>query len=378
MALPLLGEHEGFTAALLCPTTSAEKPSKSVPWVLHSFTIRNEPSARNPISLLRWLFSRDPFNVVRERALIATFAEEIERLSEAYDVILLFTHVLCPVLKLVSQMALKKIILAPLDCQTMFQERTIRFLHPSFAKALISIDVNKTRKFERSFYILTSPCVFVSSIDAAFVKSLAAGIDARSIPISIDQIYSEITKHAGAPPKIVFTGNMRYRPNVDAVRFIAEEVAPLLKQTMPELSIVIAGRGASRLKIRTALETIRIVSDPLDMNEVISGAMAFICPLRFGSGMKGKVLEAMASGIPVIGSMVALEGIEGVNGVHFERVSANDPLSWAYAIGTLLRDKDRLTRLGNAGRELIRIKHAPHVISESYRLLFEEKVHLTN
>jgi len=105
--------------------------------------------------------------------------------------------------------------------------------------------------------------------------------------------------------EIVFTGNMNYPPNVDAARFLAKEIMPLVWQKKPDALLLLAG-ASPHAKVRN-LENARIkVSGWLDdIREAYAGSRVFIAPMRMGTGLQNKLLEAMAMKIPCVTTPLA-------------------------------------------------------------------------
>lgn len=107
-------------------------------------------------------------------------------------------------------------------------------------------------------------------------------------------------------PYVVFSGSMDYRPNVDAALFFCREVLPLIRQAMPELRVVIAGRNPHPSVAALGSDpAIRVTGSVADMRPYIWGASAAVVPMRIARGVQNKILEALASGTPVVSTSVA-------------------------------------------------------------------------
>ncbi len=105
--------------------------------------------------------------------------------------------------------------------------------------------------------------------------------------------------------EVVFTGNMNYPPNVDAALFLAREIMPLVWQQKPETRLLLAGAGP-HAKVR-ALQNgqIKVSGWMDDIREAYAGAEIFIAPMRMGTGLQNKLLEAMAMKIPCVTTPLA-------------------------------------------------------------------------
>ena len=223
----------------------------------------------------------------------------------------------------------------------------MRLIHAREAKRLFA--------FERDVAARADACLFVSEAEAGLfrrrtglprVKSLANGIDAVFFdpaapfpPLSPEE--------RGEGPLLLFTGQMDYRPNVDAVCWFAREVLPLV----PSARFVIAGRNPAREVRALAGERVTVAGAVADMRSWLAAADVVVAPLRIARGIQNKVLEAMAMARPVVASPAAFEGIEAEPGKHLLVTEGAEAM--AEAISTLIADPALATRLGRAGRDLV-------------------------
>jgi len=145
-------------------------------------------------------------------------------------------------------------------------------------------------------------------------------------------------------PLIVFTGQMDYAPNIDAVRWFAEGVMPLL----PEARFAIVGRKPAEAVRRLAGTRILVTGGVPDVRSWLAAADVVVAPLRIARGIQNKVLEAMAMARPVVASPSAFEGIEAEPKRHL--LVADGAEAQAGAISGLLADPARAGAMGEAAR----------------------------
>jgi glycosyltransferase involved in cell wall biosynthesis len=113
------------------------------------------------------------------------------------------------------------------------------------------------------------------------------------------------------PPRILFIGALNYFPNVDAALFLLESIVPRVWRVRPEVEIVVAGRDPQPQFIEFCRRSgVRIESNPSNINDFMTSGAVLACPLRFGSGTRIKILDAMAAGVPVVATHLAAEGLE--------------------------------------------------------------------
>ena len=144
---------------------------------------------------------------------------------------------------------------------------------------------------------------------------------------------------------IAFLGGYRHKPNVEAVQYFVQAVMPLLRRRMPGVSFHIYG-SAVPPEVE-ALEASDVIVEGFveDLSVVFDNCRIFVAPLLSGAGIKGKVLEAMAYGVPSVLSPVAVEGTGMTNGVS--TLVAETPEQWAVHIEQLYRDRAQWHNMSN-------------------------------
>jgi len=156
---------------------------------------------------------------------------------------------------------------------------------------------------------------------------------------------------------IVMTGNMFYAPNRDAALYFADEIFPLIQQLLPAANLTLAGaRPGSALRKLARRPGITVTGAVPDIRPYLHRARVAICPVRLDVGTQTKVLEAMASALPVVTTSAGNRGVKGVSGEHL--IVADEPSRFAGAVVSLLRG-ERWREIGNAGRNFVVANHSP-------------------
>lgn len=207
----------------------------------------------------------------------------------------------------------------------------------------------KLAAFERAVAERADLCTFVSEAEAALFRSRTGLANVRALSNGIDVVHfnpdGDFTRLEGAPqPLVLFTGQMDYPPNADAVAWFAREVLPLV----PEARFAIAGRNPPPAVRALAGERVTVAGAVADMRAWLTAADIVVAPLKLARGIQNKVLEAMAMAKPVIASPAAFEGIEAEAGRDL--VVAGDAKGMAEAIRSLLADPARARAIGAAAR----------------------------
>ena len=155
-------------------------------------------------------------------------------------------------------------------------------------------------------------------------------------------------------PTIVFTGRMDYRPNVDAVRFFAREVVPLVRARHAEAIFAVVGAAPAPEVLALAdLPGVQVTGTVPDTRPYLAEAAVCVAPLRIARGIQNKVLEAMAMARPIICSPEAFEGVRATAGRDV--LLAIDPADWAARIDEVLAGGHPL--LGARARAAVEAGH---------------------
>jgi O-antigen biosynthesis protein len=155
---------------------------------------------------------------------------------------------------------------------------------------------------------------------------------------------------------IAFIGGYRHPPNVAAVKFFADEVMPLLRKEMPGMRFLVYGSNVPPEIERLAGDGIVIKGFVADIDEVFSSCRLFVAPLLSGAGMKGKVLDCIAAGIPSVLSPIAAEGIDLRGGL--DALIASRPEEWVTAIARLYGDEKAWTAMSASVQQLAKAKYS--------------------
>jgi hypothetical protein len=170
-------------------------------------------------------------------------------------------------------------------------------------------------------------------------------------------VVASSTRQSGE--RLAFTGNLGYFVNDDAIRWWLREVWPSLHQKSPEIGLTIAGarpkRGLRRLA-RSASGDVELIASPRDLGAVLATACVSIAPMRAGSGVPVKVLEAWASGVPVVASPWAAAGAAGRH--DEDLLIAQTASEWCEAVIRLIDDRALSERLARAGRRRVQKDHS--------------------
>lgn len=173
------------------------------------------------------------------------------------------------------------------------------------------------------------------------------------VPNGVDlEAFAPSVRDALAPPTLLFTGNMSYAPNVDAAHHLVEDILPLVQH--PGVKVVLAGAEPKPSVRALASERVHVTGWVDDIAREYHQATLFVAPLRMGTGLQNKVLEAMASELPCVLSPHAFAPLGLASAGRTE--VCHDAASFAQAIDRMLAEPDRAHNMAQQARADIQAK----------------------
>ena len=215
---------------------------------------------------------------------------------------------------------------------------------------LASLEARRLRAYERRVCAEADQAVVVSAADR---DALGAPANLSVVPNGVDAARFPFGRGPRTKGRIVFTGNLGYFANADAVAWFAKRVLPLVRRSRPDARLQVVGARPPRRLLRLARRdgAVEIVGPVADLGERLRSAQVAVAPLQAGSGQSNKTLEALASGTPAVVSPLAAAGLEVRHGEHL--LVAPDAEAFAAELLRVLTDEALAERLAVAGRALV-------------------------
>jgi polysaccharide biosynthesis protein PslH len=237
---------------------------------------------------------------------------------------------------------------------------------PLALRPVYALEARRLRRYEASLAGRFRRVVFATGNETRLYKSFAPEARTETVLSGVDFDFFQPLELSRSPqPLLVFTGQMDYFANVDGVVHFARHVFPRLRQRFPEAELVVVGRSpVPAVRALGDLPGVQVTGAVGDVRPFLARAWVFVAPLRIAQGVQNKVLEAMASNVPVVCSERVLAGLsDGGFRSGRDLLAAGSDEEMARAVASLIADAGARERLAGAARQrlLAFYRWAPNV-----------------
>ncbi len=184
-----------------------------------------------------------------------------------------------------------------------------------FLKPFLKFDVAKIKRWEKLYWTKAKRLAAMSQDDKDFIEEINPNLKVDVVANGVDiEYFANIKKRKTKQPTILFVGNFKWLPNRDAAQFLVKDIWPLIKSQIKDAKLWIVGRNPTQDLKKYQSEDINIDEGVDDIRTAYSNSDVLVAPIRNGRGTKYKILEAMATKTPIVGTPLATEGIDIVAG----------------------------------------------------------------
>lgn len=323
------------------------------------FTLKN---------IFKTVFSTFPFLVIRNQADGSLEAVREEISKENYDLIHAETFYMMPHIP---------------ECKIpiILVEQTIEYLgYESYAKKanlflkpFFDIDVKKIYRWEKYYWQKAERLIVMSEDDRQFIGK---ELDKEKIDVVANGVdtkwFSEKKRQEIETPTILSVGTFKWLPNIEAVDFLVNKIWPNIKEKMPNARLLIVGNAPTERVLEYGKNDpqIEVAGRVEDIRDAFQSAHVLLAPVFSGKGTRYKILEAMASGTPVVASKIAVEGLNIEDGKHV--LTSNSAKVLAELTVKLLNDTKLWRTLSENGKEFVAKNYDWELISQKLDHIYQE------
>ncbi len=367
---------QGAEMTLLAMNTTRHQVDidKEAPALAHYASIRAVP-VDNRIKLteaFKNLFTSHSYHISRfesrsyEEALITLLQKK------DFDIIQLETLYLTPYIPLIRRHSSARIALRTHNVEFEIWERIVHNTRIGLKRWYLAYLTRKLRRYEINQLVAFDLLVAITERDRKRFGQLGFSGTDITIPIGLDsQEYQPEWTTLGDPLQLSFIGSLDWMPNLEGLKWFLKHVWPEINSRFPEVQFHIAGRNTPEWLTQEIEPGLVVHGEVPDAKAFINAYPAMVVPLLSGSGMRVKIIEAMALGRVVITTAMGLEGIPASHGE--EVLIADTPYEFVKAIEQLLQDATATT-IGKKARTLVEQRFDDQKLGKELMFVYKQLI----
>ncbi len=222
---------------------------------------------------------------------------------------------------------------------------------PLWQRPVLALEARRLRAYEAAAFDWFDHHTIISNQDRQLIPHPSRA-RIKIVLNGIDTDFFQPQPTAVTEYDVLFCGNMSYHPNVDAACFLAEEIMPLVRQLRPAARLLVAGTTPAPRVLALASAHVEVSGWVPDIRAAYAAARVFVAPMRVGTGLQNKLLEAMAMQLPCVTTPLANNALGGTDGQEL-RVAATAP-ALAEAIARLLDQAPAAREMAGRGHDFVK------------------------
>lgn len=322
--------------------------------------------------LLANLFSPLPYAIRKYQSL--QLQQEISERVKAGEVDLVVCDFLAPAANVPQDLSCPTLLFQH-NVEAMIWKRHYEVQTNLLKKSYLFAQWLKMRAFERSTCRRFDAVVAVSNEDREQMHNQYGLQSVFEVPTGVDtNFFRPSGKEKTDAHSIVFTGSMDWLPNEDAITYFTEDILPIVKKEVPDVTLTVVGRNPypSLLDLANRDCSLVVTGRVDDVRPYMARASAYIVPLRIGGGTRLKIFEAMAMEKAIVSTTIGAEGLPVADGQ--ELLLADSAESFASALVKVLKDKALANALGARAAATVREKFGWGGVAERFAEICQHTV----
>lgn len=322
-----------------------------------------------PIEALKNLFSDDSYHV--ERFISEDFKNKLIEIlkKDRYDIVQLEMIYMAPYIETIRANSDALIVLRAHNVEHLIWDRIAKKTNFLPKKWYLNHLVRTLREYELNAINKVDGIAAITYRDAAFFRGETA-VPVIDIPYGVNPDEFTPCYEVNAKPTLYHIGSMNWMPNEEGIRWFIKNVWDKLQEREPNIKLNLAGRHTPKWLMTLKKKNIKVWGEVPDAKEFIKNNDIAIVPLLSGSGIRIKIIEAMAMGKTVITTMIGAEGIQYSE--YNNIIIADNPTKIVETICRITKDPEEIRRIGRNARKLIEDLYDNKKIIERLLIFYDE------
>jgi len=325
--------------------------------------LRNRSKLGKLYALFQSLLSGQPLEskLAFEQAMQKKLVELLS--TQKFDIVQIEHTFMAPYLKTIRKLCDSKIIIVVHNIGFVQYKRMFKIAKKTSKKLRFFSNWLLMRKWEAKYLKNFDKIITLSSLDKEMLCSLVPQLDISIIQNAADVDSNKILPVNPDKKNILFIGYMEYDANHDAALYFYRKIFPFITAQIPQTRFFIVGKGPQKQILELSKDHNVVVTGHVDdIRPYYQFCDVSVVPLRAGGGTRGKILEAMSLGRPVVSTSLGCEGFDMIDNKHL--MVADDPVQFAEKTVRLLKDEDLYKRITQEARKLVEEKYSWDAIAD--------------
>lgn len=336
---------------------SKEEDEEYIPTVkpyCHDLQLVSLPPRRSTLKTVRdFFFSPVPHYFLRvhgSQQMAATIADMVRK--DSYDFVIAEYSVMGQFIHCNPLLPPVRRVISVHECYYLARRKAFR--HNAFGPAKLqeAINLKGLKKYEFEMYRNADKVLTLTPQGKDELLEICPELDITVVPHDVNVENFSFSEFTEKEKIIVFVGNYLHYPNVDAVLYFHQEIWPRVRSRLPDVRFVIVGQSPPpEIQSLAKDKAITVTGRVDDVRSFLREGRVFICPVRLGGGFRGKILEAMAIGRPVVSTSLGAQGIPVDQRENI--IVADDPAEFAQGVLDMMNDDSLFERIRAKARKMV-------------------------
>lgn len=279
--------------------------------------------------------------------------------ENSYDIVHLESLFMVPYLDTIRKHSRAKVVLRSHNVEYQLGEAKVQSLPPGIKKHYWNLLTKRLKRFELAHQNAYDGLACISEQDRQHFLQSGTTIPSLTLPLGLKLPESGDTRSGTG---LVFLGALDWAPNIEGLEWFVKHCWPEIKQNLPELQFRIAGRNPGSELENLSGNGVSIIGEVPDAASFLQSGALVVAPVLSGSGVRVKVLEALALGLPLATTTKGIEGTELIAGTHL--LVADDPRELGRQIVELAKNPEIGQQMGLTAARFMALHHLRHKVTE--------------